>query len=90
MEDGFVVESQFYLADVEAFEEPVAVVPDIGGRANDYFIVKNKTEWAEDFVDWLEEPSDLDTINARGDSFLDWLENPPAADDDIEEGNEEA
>ena len=71
-----VVERQFYLADVEAFEEPVAVIPNIGGKANEYFIVKNRTEWREDFIEWLEEPIQYDEINEAGDNFLHWLENP--------------
>ena len=32
----------FYLADVEAFVEAVAVVPDIGGPPNRYFTVKSR------------------------------------------------
>jgi hypothetical protein len=75
-EGPMVKERQFYLADVEAFEAPVAVIPNIGGKANEYFIVKNRTEWKEDFVEWLEEPIELDEINEKGDNFLHWLENP--------------
>ena len=45
----------FYLADVEAFVEPVAVVPDIGGPPNRYFAVKARAEWAADFELFLED-----------------------------------
>ena len=45
----------FYLADVEAIEEPLCVVPDVGcvgGR--DYFVVKPRGKWSNDFISWVE------------------------------------
>ena len=48
-EENDVFVRQFYLADVDSFESPVAVIPDIGGRPNDYFIVKNREEWQDLF-----------------------------------------
>ena len=53
---------QFYLADVESFESPVTVIPDIGGLPNAYFLVKSKQEWREMFASWLGEPHNLDEI----------------------------
>ena len=44
----------FYLADVDTFDEPLAVIPDIGGPANAYFFLKKRTEWKADFEKWLE------------------------------------
>ena len=52
---GNVTKLTFYLADVEAFVEPIAVVPDIGGPPNAYFVCKNRAKWREDFVEWLRE-----------------------------------
>lgn len=52
-DDGHVKEWLFYLADVEAIEGPCCVVPDIGGRPNNYFHVKKRSEWVEDFIQWL-------------------------------------
>ena len=52
--DGFVAKERLYLADVESIVEPVAVVPDIGGPCNDYFVVKNWSQWREQFKEWLE------------------------------------
>ena len=49
-----VAKLKFYLADVEAFVEPVAVIPDIGGPPNRYFVVKSRACWEEDFEQWLE------------------------------------
>ena len=52
---GFVTKLQFYLADCEAFVAPAVVVPDIGGKPNAYFLVKNRAKWREDFMEWLED-----------------------------------
>jgi len=47
---------KFYLADVEAFVEPLAVVPDIGGAPNAYFLCRSRASWADDCIRWLQEP----------------------------------
>jgi len=49
---------KFFLADVEAFNEPITVIPDIGGSANGYFMVRRRSEWREEFVKWLRRPYD--------------------------------
>jgi hypothetical protein len=54
MEEGYVTKIKFYLADVEAFVEPVAVVPDIGGKSNGYWMVKPRRDWANLFSKWLQ------------------------------------
>ena len=56
--NGAVTDLKFYLADVEAFVAPLTVIPDIGGRPSDYFVVKNREEWREDFEAWLETPNE--------------------------------
>lgn len=48
------MERVFYLADVEAFHAPVAVVPDIGGPKNRYFQVTAREKWSGIFTKWLE------------------------------------
>ena len=52
----------FLLADIEAFVEPLAVIPDIGGRPNRYLLLRNRHLWAEDFAKWLETPHDLRSV----------------------------
>ncbi len=52
----------FYLADAEAFVEPCAVVPDIGGPLNRYFLVRSRSKWVKSFVNWLEAPHHLDVM----------------------------
>ena len=64
--DGQVAELKFYLADVEAFLRPVAVAPDVGGAANAYFRLKDRNVWREDFIDWLEEAEEDDSIEDSG------------------------
>ena len=57
MVDGCVTELKFYLADVESFLSPIAVVADIGGPTNSYFLIKSRLEWREDFEEWLDSPN---------------------------------
>ena len=47
---------KFYLADVDTFEEPCVVVPNVGGPNNSYFWLEPKARWAELFVQWLRSP----------------------------------
>ncbi len=52
---------RFYLADVEAFVAPVAVVPDVGSAdGRRYFRVTARSEWSEQFIQWLEAPHSYD------------------------------
>ena len=56
MNTNRVTRLKFYLADVEAFVEPLAVVPDIGGAPNAYFLCRSRVSWADDFISWLQGP----------------------------------
>ena len=47
---------QFYLVDVEAFVEPMVVVPDVGGKRNAYFHMKGRDKWVRQFEDWVRDP----------------------------------
>ena len=49
----------FFLADVEAIVRPIAVIPDMGGCTNDYFLMKDREKWQEDFIDFLEKDLDI-------------------------------
>ena len=60
--NNLVSHLKFYMVTIEAFVKPVAVLPDLDGDSNAYFALKDRTEWRNDFVNWLEEPSDLDKI----------------------------
>ena len=68
-EDGTMAKRKFYLAEVEAFMEPVTVVPDMG-HANKlrYLQVKPRKEWAAVFVEWLEAPHKLDEMDEEYDA----------------------
>ena len=60
---NFVSHRIFLLADCNAIVSPIAVVPNIGGGQNEYFEVKPRAKWREDFISWLESPmreEDLD------------------------------
>ena len=62
--DGLVTKRTFYLADTEAIVGPCCVVPDIGGASNRYFVVRPREEWATEFSRWLEDPHNLDEMDA--------------------------
>ncbi len=51
---------KFYLASTDAFVGPCCVIPDIGGAINAYFQVKRRSEWAKEFIQWLEAPHQAD------------------------------
>jgi len=66
---GRVAKRKFYLADVEAFLQPIVVIPDVGGAPNAYFWCKSRSQWREDFVNWLREaPEDLPSDDPQSDS----------------------
>ncbi len=66
MEHGNVVRAKLYLADVEAIVAPVSVIPDIGGLPHDYFVVKNASQWRDNFIDWLESDPVHDVMEPMG------------------------
>jgi len=47
------------LANVEAFVKPLVVVPEIGGQANDYLMLKSRQEWRELFIKYLKDSKGL-------------------------------
>jgi hypothetical protein len=54
---------KFWLADVEAIAKPLVVVPNIGGKQGvEYFIVKQREEWVQEFKAWLDRPVAHDII----------------------------
>jgi len=53
--DNMVSKLQLYLANVEAFVKPLVVIPDIGGQANDYLMLKSRQEWRELFIKYLKD-----------------------------------
>ena len=65
---GYVQGMKFYLADVEAIVEPAVVVPDIGGNANAYFLVRNRCKWSQMFTEWLDFPDEEDDMESEEES----------------------
>ena len=62
-EAGNLVGRTFYLADVEAFVDPVVVIPDIGADDNRrYFTVEHRAKWSEIFINWLEAEHSFDDM----------------------------
>jgi hypothetical protein len=48
---------KFYLVDVGAFHDPVVIIPDMGSRLpNRYLMLRNLRKWNEEFTKWLDAP----------------------------------
>ena len=62
-EDGIVAQRQFFLANTEAFSDPCCVIPDLGGPKNRHFVVKPRNQWANMFIQWLEDPHNSDQMD---------------------------
>ena len=72
---GFVHGMKLYLADVEAITEPAIVVPDIGGPANGYLLVRNRELWSQMFTEWLEMPNEEDDMVSEEERETQDIEN---------------
>ena len=57
-----VTSLEYTLVSVDSIDRQVAVVPDIGGQANRYFEVADRSTWARMFEDWLKEPHTNDVF----------------------------
>ncbi len=67
-EEG-VTKFKFYLADVESILQPLTVIPDLEGKPNAYFLMKDRGTWVEDFERFLERPINLqEEISSNDDS----------------------
>jgi hypothetical protein len=61
--DGSIGQRQFYLADTEAFLEPISVFADIGHpNKRRYLQIVPRNEWARGFEKWVNDPHVLDVI----------------------------
>jgi len=61
---GVTAKRKFYLANVEAFVEPICVVPDFGNRPEHskvrYFHVQPRSGWSDNFISWVNNPYEKD------------------------------
>ena len=57
-----VTSLEFTLVSADSVERQVAVIPDVGGQANRYFEVADRSTWAKMFEDWLKEPHSNDAF----------------------------
>ena len=61
---GRVLERRFFLADVDAIVSPLCVVPNIGAKPSCMYLqVKPRSQWVEEFVEWLRDPASLDDMS---------------------------
>ena len=73
-----IKERIFWLADVEAIGEPVAVLPDCGGKMNGYLVLERRCNWAKLFDSWLMRP------------YEDFPEFPPSSEEENGQYEEES
>ena len=67
----------FFLADVEAFVEPLTVYPDIGANHKArYLVVKPKNQWADDFQAWLRTPYAHDLMKDEKEALRRYIIDP--------------
>ena len=66
-DDGTVTGRECYLAPTHAFVGPCALVPDIGGPPNRYFMVKSRDVWAKEFMQWIDRPHHEDGMSDEED-----------------------
>lgn len=53
----------FWLVDTNKIVKPLTVIPNIGAKSGrDFFVVKQRSEWAQMFRDWLDDPPEHDVI----------------------------
>ena len=91
--DGTIATRQFYLAECEAFLEPVTVIPDIGhANKQRYLQVNARNGWATSFEKWLLDPHHLDdmTDEVEEDRLLKKKYDPDSDDSSEEEAGDEA
>jgi len=60
--DGEVESRVFYLAETEAIVAPCAVIPDIGGPPNRYFLLRSREDWHKLFIQWVDAPHAADDM----------------------------
>ena len=65
---GQLEKRQFYLTDVEAFVEPICVVPDVGNDKEEhsktrYFHVQPRKVWAQNFTKWVKNDHETDHLD---------------------------
>jgi hypothetical protein len=61
--EGKVTKRTFYLANTSAFLRPCSVIADVGGPANKYFVVSSRSDWAKEFIKWVEQPHTDDVMD---------------------------
>jgi hypothetical protein len=91
MQKGFVTKRKFYFADVDAFVEPLCVVPDVGSNPKcKYFQVKPRRQWGEDFASWIMEPHYNDVTDVDDDEMEDESEVSEEEDSTVAETDSNA
>jgi hypothetical protein len=84
--DGRVTDRNFYLAETDAFVGPCAVIPDLGGPPNRYFVVEPRGKWVDMFVSWLKMPHNQDVMEPLDESSEEEEEESSISEEEDEMG----
>ena len=90
--NGKVVGREYYLADTNAIVDPCCVIADCGGEPDAFFLVRNRTEWSEMFLDWLQRPhreDDEEVGSATKEEDSDEEEEQSDEEDQEKDGNDQ-
>jgi hypothetical protein len=63
--DGSVKRRRFYVVDVETFKQPLVVIPNVGTK-KDYIMMAPRDTWANQFIEWVLAPHNLDEDEMSG------------------------
>ena len=90
-----VSQLKLYLAPVEAFLDPLVVIPDMGGEPNAYFVLKSRPKWRESFIKWLEAKHSHDVIDvsdeedSEEEDVIDVSDEEDSEEEDVMEDSDE-
>jgi hypothetical protein len=84
---GNVTKRHFYLANTCAFLRPCSVIPDIGGPTNKYFVVASRSDWAKEFLKWVDLPHRNDEMDPM--SSDEEEEDEMVQEEEVEEDSDE-
>jgi hypothetical protein len=63
--DGSVKRRRFYVVDVETFKQSLVVIPNVGTK-KDYIMMAPRDTWANQFIEWVLAPHNLDEDEMSG------------------------
>ena len=87
---GEVEQRRYFLAPVEQFRDPICVIPNIGCKpGNQFLMMKHRDGWAQDFISWVRMPHEADKMEMREEPEEEEEESEEEEDSDSNSGDSE-